>query len=221
MIKAVLFDLDGTLLNRDQSLERFARRQYSRFHTLRAKLTESHYVERFMKLDEKGYVPKELVYASLAEEFNITETLTEELIHDYFDVFHQSCIAFPKLTCMLNTLKNQGYQLGIITNGRDPFQMQNIRALEIEHYFDVILISEKEGLKKPDPRIFHRALNRINVMAEESVFVGDHPEKDIQAALSVGMHSVLKKDDYWSADSIEHVISELDEIPDIIKKLCS
>lgn len=69
MIKGVLFDLDGTLLDRDQSLVAFLHHQYERITALHH--VEKHvYMERFIELDRKGYVWKDVVYQQLIEEMN-------------------------------------------------------------------------------------------------------------------------------------------------------
>ncbi len=172
-----------------------------------------------MELDDRGYVAKEVVYDTLMEELKLKELTAGMLVEDYFTRFQQFCTPFPQLNETLTNLKQQGYKLGIITNGKYPFQHDNIRALHIDHFFNVILTSEYEGIKKPDPLIFQRALNRLRVTAEESVFVGDHPEKDVQAAVSVGMHGVLKRDDYWGDVNTEHEVLELDEVPDLLERL--
>ncbi|MFG6149174.1 HAD family hydrolase [Halobacillus sp. B23F22_1] len=217
MIKAVLFDLDGTLLDRDQSLIAFAKSQYRKYRQL-CHIGEKKYINRLVELDEKGYVPKEVVYPKLVEELHIRGLRAEELIKDYFSYFHESCIAFPNVNKVLKGLKESDFQLGIITNGRDPFQLDNLQALKIDHYFDVILISEKERLKKPDPQIFHRALKQLNARAEDSLFVGDHPENDVKAAIQAGMQGVWKKEDYWGNVKVEHSIGKIEELPVMIEQ---
>ncbi|WP_431799704.1 HAD family hydrolase [Halobacillus andaensis] len=219
MIRAVLFDLDGTMLNREQSLKKFAQSQYYKYIQLQQAAEESLYIARLMELDDRGYVAKEVVYDTLMEELKLKELTAGMLVEDYFTRFQQFCTPFPQLNETLTNLKQQGYKLGIITNGKYPFQHDNIRALHIDHFFNVILTSEYEGIKKPDPLIFQRALNRLRVTAEESVFVGDHPEKDVQAAVSAGMHGVLKRDDYWGDVNTEHEVLELDEVPDLLERL--
>ena len=67
---------------------------------------------------------------------------------------------------MLDELKSNNVILGMITNGYGQFQMDNIKALGIERYFETILVSEWEGIKKPDPQIFKRALKQLNVAAK-------------------------------------------------------
>jgi putative hydrolase of the HAD superfamily len=98
---------------------------------------------------------------------------------------------------MLDALKGKKMKLGMITNGFERFQDNNIKALHISEYFDEILISESEGIKKPDPAIFIRATSRLGVKPEEAVFVGDHPTNDIEASLKVGMKAIWKEDLFY------------------------
>ncbi len=57
----------------------------------------------------------------------------------------------------------------------------------------MILVSEWESIKKPNPLIFKRALEQLNVPPNVSLFVGDHPDNDVKAAQSVGMKGIWKK----------------------------
>ncbi len=121
---------------------------------------------------------------------------------------------------MLESLKAQGLKLGIISNGKHQFQMGNIDALGITHYMDAILVSESEKLRKPDPEIFCRALGRLGVDAAESVFVGDHPLNDIEAAQGLGMYGVWKPSSMLDlAPSANAQIGKLGELQQIIKAL--
>jgi putative hydrolase of the HAD superfamily len=114
---------------------------------------------------------------------------------------------------------NNNIALGMITNGKGQFQMDNIRALGIEQYFKTILISEWEGTKKPEPQIFLKALDKLNVLPSESIFVGDHPEKDVKAAHNVGMKCVWKKNFQWNNVKADFIVEDLAEIPLIVEKL--
>ncbi|WP_404450971.1 HAD family hydrolase [Virgibacillus necropolis] len=216
MIKTVIFDLDGTLLNRDESVKHFIFGQYERKNDYLNHIPKEAYTNRFIELDNRGYVWKDKVYRQLVEEFNIKLTW-ESLLDDYVNEFKYSCIAFPNLICMLEELKDNSTHIGIITNGKGQFQMNNIKALDIEKYFDTILISEWEGIKKPDPLIFRKALNQLNTEPYQSIFVGDHPEKDIQAAHKIGMKTIWKKDNFWHDVCADYRIDNLSEIPAIIK----
>jgi putative hydrolase of the HAD superfamily len=219
LIKAVLFDLDGTLLNRDESVKKFIDRQYDRLNTLVGHIQKEKYVSRFIELDNRGYVWKDKVYQQLVDEFNITEITWEELLQDYICEFKNNCVPFPNLIRMLAELKSNNLVLGMITNGYGQFQMDNIKALDIDKYFDEILVSEWEGIKKPDSRIFIRALEKLNILPNESIFIGDHPENDVKAAQIVGMKGIWKRDPQWDNVEADSIIYDLSELPLIIKTL--
>jgi putative hydrolase of the HAD superfamily len=220
MIKAVLFDLDGTLLNRDASVRAFITDQYERLYYWLHHIPKDLYISRFIEIDQRGYVWKDRVYKQLIKEFMIPELTWEELLDDYISQFKHSCVPFLHLHNMLDELKAAGFQLGMITNGFGRFQMDNILALEIEPFFNEILISEWEGLKKPDPEIFKRATKRLYVEPQECIFVGDHPEYDVYGAQKVGMTGVWKRDPQWSdAKHADAVIDDLADLPRFIRTL--
>ena len=219
MIKAVIFDLDGTLLNRDESVKKFIINQYERLNKWVNHISKEEYTTRFIELDNRGYVWKDKVYQQLTEEFEMKGVTWEDLLEDYLSHFKDHCVSFPNLFDLLEELRNKQFTLGIITNGMGQFQMDNIKALGIEKYFKIILISEWEGLKKPDPNIFLRALNQLNVPPDQSVYVGDHPENDVKASQKAGMKGIWKKDVHWGNTGAEFSIDDLLELPSLLQNL--
>jgi putative hydrolase of the HAD superfamily len=118
---------------------------------------------------------------------------------------------------MLEYLKEMNLKIGMISNGYGRFQMNNVIGLQIEHYFDEILISEIEGIRKPDITIFQRALSRLGIEPHESVFVGDHPRNDVEASINAGMTALWKEDHFYERPTCANKsISQLIEIKDII-----
>ncbi|WP_163582395.1 HAD family hydrolase [Gracilibacillus saliphilus] len=216
-MKAVLFDLDGTLLDRDSSINIFAKNQYNKYYKALQHVDKDLYINRFIELDNRGMVWKDKVYQQLVKEFSITDLTWKELLDDYISRFCYSCKPFSNLHQMLNRLKNMNIKLGMITNGKGTFQRDSINALEIDKYFSIILISELEGIKKPNPKIFEKALQHLQVQPNECFFVGDHPENDINAAKRVGMHTIWKYTSDVTCDSADFIIADLKEIPIIMK----
>jgi len=219
VIKAVLFDLDGTLLNRDASVKLFIERQYERLNKLLNSIPKEKYISRFIQLDKRGYVWKDKVYQQLVYEFNIETITWEALLQDYMNEFKHHCVPFPNLINLLEKLKTDHFVLGMITNGFGQFQMDNIKALEIEKFFDVILVSEWEGMKKPNPQLFMSALEKLHVLPHESIFGGDHPENDVKGAQDVGMKGIWKRDFQWDFVEADAIIDDLLELPAIIDQL--
>ncbi|WP_027963985.1 HAD family hydrolase [Halalkalibacillus halophilus] len=212
MIRSIIFDLDGTLLDRNKSLRKFLESQYERLRSNFSHIPKEDFASRFIQLDDNGYVWKDVVYQSLIKEFNITKISWEALVEDYLNHFPSCCVPYPNLEKTLSTLKDHSIKLGIITNGKYPFQLNNIKALGIESYFDEILISEQEGIKKPDPLIFQRALQRLNVTPEETMFVGDHLINDVGASSQIGVKSVWKRNGSNESSCVaDFVIDDLSE----------
>lgn len=196
MIKAVIFDLDGTLLDRDSSLKKFVMTQYDRLKVLHT-VDKDAYTTRFIELDRRGYVWKDKVYLSLVEEYKLEGITVDELLTDYITKFRRHCTPFPKLRELLEYIASKGIKLAMITNGYGEFQLGNVEALGIVQYFDFIMVSELEGLRKPDEEIFKRALERLGIGASEAIYVGDHPINDVMASRRVGMKGIWKADSFY------------------------
>lgn len=94
MIKAVLFDLDGTLLNRDESVKSFIHNQYDRYIQFMNHIPKDTYINRFIELDQRGYVWKDRVYQVLVDEFRIANITWEDLLQDYITQFQTTSFLF-------------------------------------------------------------------------------------------------------------------------------
>jgi len=216
-MKAILFDLDETILNRESSLLAFLNDQYERFHSVWGHIEKSQLIKRIVELDARGYVWKDKVYAQLIEEYKL-DISVEELLNDYTERFQYFVIGFPKYKEVLNEIKKHGYMLGMITNGKDGFQRANIRGLGIENLFDVIVVSEEVGMKKPDKNIFEYALAKLQVSPKEALFIGDNTTNDVEAAINVGMIGIWKRDYLIESYKSKYIIDKLEEVFDLLKQ---
>ena len=185
---AILFDLDQTLLNRHDSLIQFCDWQATQQFGFDP-VTTQRYINRFVALDADGAVWKDQVYAQLKPEFGITDSV-QDLVASYLNDFQNFCIPFPKVPETIQQLHAQGYRLGLISNGRTPFQQQNFHSLGLNGYFSSIVVSAAVGLRKPDPAIFLFACQQLELAPEQCIFIGDNERADIQGAQSVGMTAI-------------------------------
>jgi putative hydrolase of the HAD superfamily len=217
VIKAILFDLDGTLLDRESSLQHFISAQHDRLPAVQH-IPKQHYASRFIELDDHGHVWKDAVYQALVIELGITAASWEELLADYESQFAHSAIPYPDLVPVLNELTSLGYCLGLIGNGRSDFQRSAIRSLGVEQFLGTILISEEEGIRKPETEIFQRASRRLRMSPGETIFVGDHPVADIEGASRAGMKTIWVRNTVWGMPvKTDAIIETLRELPAAIQ----
>jgi putative hydrolase of the HAD superfamily len=130
-------------------------------------------------------------------ELGLARGLIDRLIENFWTSYDAKCELSEDTRTTLLTLRASGLKLGVITNGATERQQRKLDSLGIASWFDVVLISEKEGVRKPDAEIFLRALARCGVEASEAIFVGDHPDADVGGALQAGLHAVWKVTPYW------------------------
>lgn len=158
-IRAVIFDLDGTLLDRRSSFELFARNQWIRFKDVLGDVEQPPYV------DATGP----------------SSRIRIEAWADY------------QWLCQ--------------------YAESQARVPEPGTRFDTILISEIEGISKPDLRIFRRACEQLNTDPAQAVYVGDHPEVDVAGARAAGMRTVWRRGP-GLAQTVESdtVIGDMDDL---------
>lgn len=203
-MKAVLFDLDETLLDRNLSLRRFCRWQA----TERLGIDRvDDYVSRFIALDAHGSVWKDRVYWTLKYEFGIQSQSVDDLVSEYLNRFCEFCCPKAGAREALEALKRQSYKLALVSNGKSPFQEKNFIAITPGLDFDAVIVSEAVGLRKPEADIFLLSCERLNLSPKECVFVGDNPTTDIRGAKSVGMSTVFIPGYYgaWCAEGMRCV----------------
>jgi putative hydrolase of the HAD superfamily len=213
MLKAVLFDLDGTLYDRDELVRVVVAAQFDEFREHLAGADKNAFVERVFALDAHGYKDRAALYSEVIAEFELEAALADRLERDFTTRYLTSCNATPDTKDTLQQLKAHGLKVGVITNGAARLQSDKLLALGLSDYFDTVLISEAEGVRKPDAAIFERALERCQVRAHEAAFVGDDPETDVFGAMAAGLQPIWKRVSYWGmSDPSVPTIDLLSEI---------
>jgi len=202
MKKHLFFDLDRTLWDFDGNSKRALYQLYNE-----AKLEQpsfsfidfhAHYVDVNTSL-WKAYGKKEITKDFLRDErFRKTlenwdlndEKLVKHFSDGYVEISPKQTDLFPNTLETLHELKQSNYEMHIITNGFKEVQYIKLENCKLRPFFDIIVCSEEVGINKPDPKIFHYAMNKAGAKAENSFMIGDDYEVDILGAERVGMKTV-------------------------------
>ncbi|HVF27841.1 MAG TPA: HAD family hydrolase [Pyrinomonadaceae bacterium] len=201
-VRAVLFDVGGTLLHPEWSrLSQLAVETTGRFFgedELRRAMNE---MLRGVsaEIEEKGKSAVEerrrhwvfhRMYAALGldEETCISLRAKVDAAHDER---HMWCGLDPEAPPVLATLKDAGFRVAAISNTEDGRLEELLQLARIADQFDFYLDSHVVGHRKPDAAIFHLALARLGLEPHEVAFVGDSYAHDALAARAVGMRAIL------------------------------
>ena len=103
---------------------------------------------------------------------------------------HLWCRTAPGTAEALRALRDARLRLGVVSNS-DGRVDAALEAAGIDGFFEVIVDSGRTGVEKPDPAIFHAALNALGIAPRDAVYVGDLYEVDVVGARSAGMSAVL------------------------------
>ena len=107
-IRAVVFDLDGTLLDRRRSFERFVRDQWERFVPLLQTVDQDQYVQTLIERDRDGYGPRKELFSGVIERFELPSGLAGTLLSDYRSGFPNACFLFADAAQTLASLRASG-----------------------------------------------------------------------------------------------------------------
>jgi len=111
----------------------------------------------------------------------------EKMGEEYLNEMPNQKILMPDAMEVLSILKKRGAKMALISNGFKEVQYRKLQNSGIAHFFEAILISEEQGVHKPSPIIFKRALKAINGVKSESIMVGDDFANDIEGAMIFGI----------------------------------
>ncbi|OLS14863.1 MAG: hypothetical protein RBG13Loki_1495 [Promethearchaeota archaeon CR_4] len=121
------------------------------------------------------------------------EKLVAAAVIAYHRVKVRNIKTFPDVVPFLIKVRKNYPQIkiAILTDGIPVKQFEKILRLRIDSYFDDIIISDDIGIRKPNPRLFSYAVDKMKVGLEETLMVGDRIDNDIIPARSINIHTVL------------------------------
>jgi putative hydrolase of the HAD superfamily len=131
---------------------------------------------------------------------------------------------YPDTVPTILKLRDMGYKLGCVSSGKSVKQWQKLIALGLQHCFHVVLISEDLGLEGFDKSVLEHVVKALGVEPREAIYVGAHPNKEVDAANEAGLLSVrLRKGESKLEKDFEsqprHEIRKLSELLLLVQKV--
>ena len=219
--RAVIFDLDGTLVDTAPDLMRATNHV---LETLGRRPITMDDVRVFV-----GHGARALLTRGLAATGGLPDGYDVESDYRRFVAFYSDNIAggsvpFPGLIPLLNRLQGAGIAMGVCTNKLEGLSVQLLEALDMKKYFGSVIGPDTVGVAKPDPRPFHEAVARLGLQDPLAVMVGDS-ETDILTARNAGVPVIGVPFGYTPRPVAEfgpdRMISHFDEAWDALEDLFS
>lgn len=229
MIKAYVFDLDGTLHDQEASEREALEKLFREDVALQPSPSFTHFLrawrnaaEETLQSSPKGQLSFEEkrarrvmdTYAQFNAEIGGADAL--ELFRKYAAHYEKSWRPYDDALPALQSLKKK-FRLGMITNGDAGMQKGKIRACQLDSLFESTLISGEAGVSKPDAAIFELSRKAFGLQASEMAYVGDRLETDAVAAQKSGWQGVWINRKHMPGDGLEQgirVINGLAELKD-------
>ena len=217
--RAVIFDLDGTLVDTAPDLMRATN------HVLQE------LGRRMISMDEVrsfvGHGARALLTRGLAATGGLPQGYDVEADYTRFVAYYSANIAhdskpFPGLIRLLDRLQAAGIAMGVCTNKLEGLSVQLLNALDMHKYFGAVVGPDTLGIAKPDPRPYREALARLGRSTGRSIMVGDS-ETDILTARNAGVPVIAVPFGYTPRPVAEFnpdiLISHFDEAWEAIDRL--
>lgn len=242
--RAVFFDLGNTLLYFDGEWpEVFAQADQllvSQLIDAGLNLDQEEFTREFRTRMNAYYQQREAefiehtttyVLENLLSEFGVeqvSESILQPALAKMYAVSQAHWRLEAEAIACLNTLKESGYRLGIISNaGNDADVQKLVDKTEIREYFEFVITSAACGIRKPNPRIFAIALERLDLGPEDAVMVGDKLGADILGARNASIYSIWvtrRADTPVNSAHSETIkpdaaITSLDELPELLERI--
>ncbi|EXB86696.1 HAD-IA family hydrolase [Acinetobacter sp. 272263] len=213
-MKAVLFDLDGTLIDTAADFIRIIQDMCcaENCEVVAAALTRP-------QVSEGAGAMVKLVYPHLEVDDPVFLAHRQRFLDLYGADIAVETDLFEGMYPLLDELEARGIPWGIVTNKPRGLSEALLAALNLTERCAVLVCPEDVTRTKPDPEPMYLAARQINLPAEQIIYVGDHP-RDIEAGRNAGMYTILAAYGYlplshkdnltaWQADCIVNDISEL------------
>jgi len=224
MIKAVIFDLDNTLLDFMTMKKEAVMNALSSMKEAGLDIDVDNSYKEIMDIYEVNGWENQLVFDKFLKNKlgYIDNKYLAAGIVAYRRAKEANLKAYPNVEKTLNHLLENNIKLAIVSDAPSREAWMRIYYLGLHSFFETVITFDESGERKPSPTPFKLALGRLNLSKDEVLMVGDWPERDMVGASSVGIKTIFAKygDAFgveksganWDIEDIYEVVNIIDEI---------
>lgn len=223
MIKAIIFDLDNTLVNFIAMKKRAITAAVEAMIDAGLEQPQEEIVQRIWRIyDERGY-EHQTVFDDLLENMfgKIDHKILASGIVAYRQAREASLVTYPHVSSTLIELTKMGFKLAVVSDAPTREAWLRLCYLKLHHVFDAVVTYEDTFKRKPDPAPFLKALSLLNVPAGETLMIGDWAERDMLGAKQLGMITVFARyGDVFDTKEpgADYEINDISELIGILEK---
>ncbi len=223
MIRAVIFDLDNTLVDFMKMKRRAIEEAIPAMMDAGLELS----VEESNKVIDEIYKEQGIEYQQVFDAFlqrvlkKVDYKILSAGIVAYRRAREAALIPYPHVYSTLNKLLKMGIKMGIVSDAPAKEAWLRLAYLNFHHIVDAVVTFEDTGQRKPHSAPFLKILEILDVDSEEAIMVGDWVERDIIGAENVGMKTAFAKyGDTFDTKShnADYELNDINELIDIIIK---
>jgi putative hydrolase of the HAD superfamily len=224
MIRAVIFDLDNTLVD------------FMRMKRMAIRAAVDAMIDAGLALDRKAaereiqaiYDREGIEYQRVFDDFleahlgHLDHKILASGIVSYRRAREAALVLYPHVTATLMELIKSGIRLAVVSDAPRREAWLRLCYLNLHHLFDVVVTFEDTGERKPSPAPFRAALERLGVKADGALMVGDWPERDMVGATQLGIRTVFARygDTFGTVESgADFEIEDIHELVDVVNRL--
>jgi len=195
MIKAVIFDLDNTLVDFFRMKKEAVKAAVAAMVDAGLDMSFKQAYDGINRIYEtEGIEYQEVFDVFLADKYgDINHKLLAAGVVAYRKAREAALVLYPHVTSTLTTLAKRGIKLAVITDAPPKQAWLRLCYLNLHHLFDTVLTSAETGVLKPSPQPFRMVLKTLKVKPEETLMMGDWPERDMVGAKKVGIRTVFAR----------------------------
>ncbi len=224
MIKAIIFDLDNTLID-FMTMKRMAVSGAIRAMQDAGLSISKTKAEKVMyELYDKHGMEYQKVFQDFLKQVlgKVDYKILAHAIVGYRKIERGFMQPYPKVKSTLRQLDKKGIRLTILTDAPRMRAWLRLAELELSDYFEIVLTYEDTKVKKPSKKAFEKMLKKLKLKPEEVLMVGDSLDKDIAGANAVGMKTCYAKyGDLEKSDKkikADYSINNIGELLNFIEK---